>query len=174
MGPLTSPSADLQDAYRRFRDFRLGKTEDRVFTHPTCHPAETTGFRPRRLDGKAAVALFVWTVLGCCPARKRAVGWQSGPGPAWEARSIAGSLDPPLVSRAAKSRTACWSAAAPRSSCTRRRRLALRRQGSTPRRYRRTGRDPLCREIGAAAWRPLSVVTQSAIRMHRSRPPGGS
>jgi acetyltransferase-like isoleucine patch superfamily enzyme len=40
------PPPDLKDAYRRFRQFRLGETGDRVFTHPTCHPSETTGFCP--------------------------------------------------------------------------------------------------------------------------------
>lgn len=35
---------DLQDAYRRLREFRAGRTSDRVFVHPTCHPAEPTGF----------------------------------------------------------------------------------------------------------------------------------
>jgi len=34
----------MQDAHRRFREFRRGNTHERVFTHPTCHPAEATGF----------------------------------------------------------------------------------------------------------------------------------
>jgi hypothetical protein len=46
MEPQTAQPSDLQDAYRRFRAFRLGKTEDRVFTHPTCHPTEATRFCP--------------------------------------------------------------------------------------------------------------------------------
>ena len=41
----TSPEPDdLTDAYRRLREFRQGKSNDRVFTHPTCHPALPTGF----------------------------------------------------------------------------------------------------------------------------------
>jgi hypothetical protein len=36
----------MQDARRRFREFRRGNTHERVFTHPTCHPAEATGFCP--------------------------------------------------------------------------------------------------------------------------------
>lgn len=35
---------DFQDAYRRLRQFRRGETNDRLFVHPTCHPAEPTGF----------------------------------------------------------------------------------------------------------------------------------
>jgi acetyltransferase-like isoleucine patch superfamily enzyme len=35
---------DLQDAYRRLREFRRGLSSDRLFVHPTCHPAEPTGF----------------------------------------------------------------------------------------------------------------------------------
>ena len=44
--PTACPPHGLKDAYRRFREFRLGKTDDRVFTHPTCHPSEATGFCP--------------------------------------------------------------------------------------------------------------------------------
>jgi acetyltransferase-like isoleucine patch superfamily enzyme len=35
---------DLTDAYRRLREFRQGKSNERVFSHPTCHPALPTGF----------------------------------------------------------------------------------------------------------------------------------
>jgi acetyltransferase-like isoleucine patch superfamily enzyme len=41
----TSPKPDdLTDAYRRLRAFRNGETDQRIFTHPTCHPALPTGF----------------------------------------------------------------------------------------------------------------------------------
>jgi hypothetical protein len=41
----TSPETpDLADAYRRLREFRRGQTAERLFIHPTCHPAEPTGF----------------------------------------------------------------------------------------------------------------------------------
>lgn len=43
----TSPSqtaSTLDEAYRRLGEFRRGETEDRVFSHPTCHPALPTGF----------------------------------------------------------------------------------------------------------------------------------
>jgi hypothetical protein len=36
--------ANMQDAYNRLRDFRKSKTGERLFTHPTCHPSESTGF----------------------------------------------------------------------------------------------------------------------------------
>lgn len=35
---------DLTDAYGRLREFRRGASSERVFTHPTCHPALPTGF----------------------------------------------------------------------------------------------------------------------------------
>ena len=37
-------SSSLHDAYRRLREFRRGQTSERLFVHPTCHPAEPTGF----------------------------------------------------------------------------------------------------------------------------------
>ena len=37
-------TADLSDAYRRLREFRRGSTAERLFVHPTCHPAQPTGF----------------------------------------------------------------------------------------------------------------------------------
>jgi acetyltransferase-like isoleucine patch superfamily enzyme len=40
--PLDSTS-NLKDAYRRLREFRRGGHQ-RLFVHPTCHPAEPTGF----------------------------------------------------------------------------------------------------------------------------------
>jgi acetyltransferase-like isoleucine patch superfamily enzyme len=38
------PTPELAAAYRRLREFRQGTTEERVFAHPTCHPANPTGF----------------------------------------------------------------------------------------------------------------------------------
>jgi hypothetical protein len=35
---------DLAEAYRRLREFRRGRTADRLFVCPTCHPSEPTGF----------------------------------------------------------------------------------------------------------------------------------
>jgi acetyltransferase-like isoleucine patch superfamily enzyme len=35
---------DFQDARRRLREFRQGRTEERLFVQPTGHPAEPTGF----------------------------------------------------------------------------------------------------------------------------------
>jgi len=46
MEPRSPAANDLKDAHRRFREFRLGKTEDRIFTHPIGHPSEPTGFCP--------------------------------------------------------------------------------------------------------------------------------
>ena len=40
--PESTPG--LRDAYRRLREFREDRTSDRLFVHPTCHPAEPTGF----------------------------------------------------------------------------------------------------------------------------------
>lgn len=36
----------MQDARRRFMEFRRGGTAERVFTHPTSHPSRPTGFCP--------------------------------------------------------------------------------------------------------------------------------
>ena len=39
MAQSTVPeSTSVQDAYRRLREFREGRTSDRLFVHPTCHP----------------------------------------------------------------------------------------------------------------------------------------
>lgn len=37
-------SPDLADALCRLREFRLGKTEERLFVHPIGHPSEPSGF----------------------------------------------------------------------------------------------------------------------------------
>ena len=42
--PIKNPSEDLRLAYSRLSEFRRGGTDERVFEHPTCHPAEPTGF----------------------------------------------------------------------------------------------------------------------------------
>jgi acetyltransferase-like isoleucine patch superfamily enzyme len=46
MATTTLPESDpdLQDAYRRLREFRQGRTGERLFIYPTCHPADPTGF----------------------------------------------------------------------------------------------------------------------------------
>ena len=41
---MSDQGQDLREAYRRLREFRRGKGEERVFRHPTCHPASATGF----------------------------------------------------------------------------------------------------------------------------------
>jgi acetyltransferase-like isoleucine patch superfamily enzyme len=41
---LPESTLDLRDAYSRLRDFRQGRSSERLFVHPTCHPAEPTGF----------------------------------------------------------------------------------------------------------------------------------
>lgn len=39
-----SDASDLKEAHRRLSDFRCGKTAERLFVHPTCHPSQPTGF----------------------------------------------------------------------------------------------------------------------------------
>jgi acetyltransferase-like isoleucine patch superfamily enzyme len=41
---LPEPAPGFRDAYRRLQEFRRGRTSDRLFVHPTCHPAGPTGF----------------------------------------------------------------------------------------------------------------------------------
>lgn len=41
---LPESGPEFRDAYRRLREFCQGRTSDRLFVHPTCHPAEPTGF----------------------------------------------------------------------------------------------------------------------------------
>jgi hypothetical protein len=40
----SGPTPDLQEARRRLREFRRNRGGERLFIHPTCHPAEPTGF----------------------------------------------------------------------------------------------------------------------------------
>jgi acetyltransferase-like isoleucine patch superfamily enzyme len=40
------PPSDLDNAYRRFREFRLGRIQDRIFTYPSCFASEEAGFCP--------------------------------------------------------------------------------------------------------------------------------
>jgi acetyltransferase-like isoleucine patch superfamily enzyme len=49
-------SVDFQVARRHLREFRQGRTDQRLFIQPTCHPAEPTGFC--WCDGSA------WRALG--------------------------------------------------------------------------------------------------------------
>jgi acetyltransferase-like isoleucine patch superfamily enzyme len=42
--PTPNDRSALQDAYRRLRAFRRGETDQRLFAHPTRHPALPTGF----------------------------------------------------------------------------------------------------------------------------------
>jgi acetyltransferase-like isoleucine patch superfamily enzyme len=54
MADTPDSTPDLQDAYRRLREFRRGQSDDRLFVHSTCHPSRPTGFcycehSPRRV-----------------------------------------------------------------------------------------------------------------------------
>jgi acetyltransferase-like isoleucine patch superfamily enzyme len=37
---------DLKQGLERFKQFRSGQTNERIFRHPTCHPSHPTGFCP--------------------------------------------------------------------------------------------------------------------------------
>ena len=41
---IPATSADLKEAYRRLAEFRSGRTDQRLFVYPTCHPSSRTGF----------------------------------------------------------------------------------------------------------------------------------
>ncbi len=43
---MSTTSPDLEDGRRRFSEFLTGQPGDRVFSHPTCHPSQPTGFCP--------------------------------------------------------------------------------------------------------------------------------
>ncbi len=43
---MATASSDLQTGRERFTQFLAGQSEDRVFSHPTCHPSQPTGFCP--------------------------------------------------------------------------------------------------------------------------------
>jgi acetyltransferase-like isoleucine patch superfamily enzyme len=48
-------SLDLEDGRQRFSRFLAGQLDDRVFSHPTCHPSQPTGFCP--CDGRFSATL---------------------------------------------------------------------------------------------------------------------
>jgi acetyltransferase-like isoleucine patch superfamily enzyme len=72
---MTPPQPnDLLDAYRRLREFRRGKSNERVFTHPTCHPALPTGFCfCEKSLGRAA--LFYWKAIVLALVFKLPMNW---------------------------------------------------------------------------------------------------
>ena len=57
------PQTDLHDAYRRLREFRRGRTGERLFIHPTCHPAEPTGFCYCEGSGWRAIWFYTKAML---------------------------------------------------------------------------------------------------------------
>jgi acetyltransferase-like isoleucine patch superfamily enzyme len=44
--PIATASPDLEEGRKRFSQFLTGNGEDRVFSYPTCHPSQPTGFCP--------------------------------------------------------------------------------------------------------------------------------
>jgi acetyltransferase-like isoleucine patch superfamily enzyme len=58
-----APPPDLKDAYQRFREFRLGRITDRVFTYPSCFASETTGFCPCEGSSWKTAWLYVKGIL---------------------------------------------------------------------------------------------------------------
>ena len=63
MPPPSAPPLGLGDAYRRFRDFRLGKTGERVFTYPSCFASESAGFCPCEGSSWRSTWLYVKAML---------------------------------------------------------------------------------------------------------------
>ena len=43
---MTTASPGSEEGKRRFAQFLAGQSEERVFSHPTCHPSQPTGFCP--------------------------------------------------------------------------------------------------------------------------------
>jgi len=54
---------DLQDAYRRLREFRRGRSSEKLFVHPTCHPAEPTGFCYCEGSAWQAIVIYCKAIL---------------------------------------------------------------------------------------------------------------
>lgn len=53
---------DLSEAKKRLNEFLSGKTDDRIFAHPTCHPSSPTGFCA--CDGPLLKRLWFYTWAG--------------------------------------------------------------------------------------------------------------
>jgi acetyltransferase-like isoleucine patch superfamily enzyme len=55
---MTSASPGSEEGKRRFAQFLARRSEDRVFSHPTCHPSQPTGFCP--CDGPLLATLWFY------------------------------------------------------------------------------------------------------------------
>jgi hypothetical protein len=55
---MTSASPGSEEGKKRFAQFLAGQSEDRVFSHPTCHPSQPTGFCP--CDGPLLATLWFY------------------------------------------------------------------------------------------------------------------
>jgi acetyltransferase-like isoleucine patch superfamily enzyme len=62
---MATPSPDLENGRKRFSEFLTGPLEDRVFSHPTCHPSKPTGFCPCDGPFLATLRFYVraWLLL---------------------------------------------------------------------------------------------------------------
>jgi len=54
---------DLKNGLERFQRFRSGQTNERVFEHPTCHPAYPTGFCPCDRPWPATLWFYIKSAL---------------------------------------------------------------------------------------------------------------
>ena len=58
MNRVPTATLELGEARKRFGQFLAGKSEERVFSHPTCHPSQPTGFCP--CDGPWLATLWFY------------------------------------------------------------------------------------------------------------------
>lgn len=58
MNRVPTVTPELGEARKRFGQFLAGQSEERVFSHPTCHPSQPTGFCP--CDGPWLATLWFY------------------------------------------------------------------------------------------------------------------
>ena len=58
MNRVPTVTPELGEARTRFGQFLAGQSEERVFSHPTCHPSQPTGFCP--CDGPWLATLWFY------------------------------------------------------------------------------------------------------------------
>jgi len=61
--PVPETCSDLKDAHRRLREFRRGKTDQRLFVQPSCHPSEPMSFCDWERSWWRAIVFYLKAIL---------------------------------------------------------------------------------------------------------------